>query len=280
MGSGGLTGRQRRERQFYDEYARRTEPKTINFDILRSERRAAWNSSWYVYDLLVQAYRAGARKLLDFGCGGGINSVRFSRLGYEVWGFDLSPNSIAIARRLARKYNAEGRTHFSVQPAERLDYPSAFFDIVVGFDILHHIEIEPGLRQCLRVLKKGGVAIFREHVEVPIYDAIRKSRWGRWLVPQGPSLDRHVTQDERKLTADDLALIENLCPRLCLKRFAFLSRLDLFTGRPSFLARVDQEIFKRWPSCRRYGGVIVLVLRNDPKQPTTSAAGPSFRRMV
>ncbi len=85
----------------------------------------------------------------------------------------------------------------------------------------------------------------------------------QWLIPKSRSFERHVTQDERKLNSNDLYIIRQLCPNLSLKRFAFLSRLDLLTGRLSRLALLDQQLFERWPPLQRYGGVAVLVLNKD-----------------
>ena len=112
-----------------------------------------------------QHFRSADQKLLDFGCGKGEYSVLLSKSGYEVFGFDISPNNIAIARRLAGKYEASERTHFQVGVAERLDYPADYFDVIIGTDILHHVEISQALSECSRVLKKGGIAIFHHDSE-------------------------------------------------------------------------------------------------------------------
>jgi hypothetical protein len=39
---------------------------------------------------------------------------------------------------------------------------------------------------------------------------LRETRFGRWLVPKEVSLENQVTEDERKLTADDLKLIKSI----------------------------------------------------------------------
>ena len=98
--------------------------------------------------------------MLDFGCGNGVASLRFAKIGYDVYGFDISPNNIRIAKNLAQRYGLDDRIHFSVQRAEELSYPPDFFDIIVGFDILHHLEIEQVANECSRILKKDGIALF------------------------------------------------------------------------------------------------------------------------
>src|SRR5205814_8679982 len=102
------------------------------------------------------------------------------------------------------------RTHFSISVAEKLDYPADYFDMVVGTDILHHVDISQAVAECSRVLKKGGLAIFHEPVRAPVFDVLRETRFGRWLVPKEVSLERHLTHDERKLSPDDLKTIRSL----------------------------------------------------------------------
>src|SRR5215213_6080298 len=138
-------------------------------------------------------------------------------------------------------------TQFQVNVAEKLDYPTDFFDVLVGSEILHHVEISHALSECSRVLKKGGMAIFHEPVRVPVLDVLRESRFGRWLVPKEVSLERQVSQDERKLTADDLKLIKTIGVNSSTQHFLLFSRLDRFikiSKASSFLEKGDFYLFK------------------------------------
>ncbi|MDQ0379533.1 class I SAM-dependent methyltransferase [Amycolatopsis thermophila] len=72
---------------------------------------------------------------------------------------DLSPGMVQVALRNARNLglDVDGR----VADAERIPYPDASFDLVVGHAVLHHIPDVPGaLREVLRVLKPGGRFVF------------------------------------------------------------------------------------------------------------------------
>ena len=113
-----------------------------------------------------------------------------------------------------------------MQAAEHLTYPNDCFDVVVGLDILHHVEIGTTIRECLRALKPGGNAVFHEPVEAMVFDRLRNSRFGRWLVPTTTSFDRHITADERKLSPADLSLIREIAPDLTLRPFLLFARLD------------------------------------------------------
>jgi ubiquinone/menaquinone biosynthesis C-methylase UbiE len=263
-----LTERQQRELEFYEAFSKLNEPSEVSFDPISGKEARPWNSYWRVIEIVKQNFSPECQRLLDFGCGPGENALVFSKIGYEVYGFDLSQSNISIANRLAQKYGLTERTHFSVSSAERLEYADEFFDIVVGFDILHHINLSQGLGECSRVLKRGGLAIFHEPMRAPIFDALRETRFGKWLIPKEASLERHITQDERKLTADDLKIIKEFDPHFSIERFLLFSRLDRFVRKPgskepSFLEKLDARLFRVLPFLKSYGGISVLVLKKQ-----------------
>jgi ubiquinone/menaquinone biosynthesis C-methylase UbiE len=261
-----LSERQTRELEFYEEFSKLNDPSGVSFDWISGQETKPWNSYRRLIDIVKQHFSSSDQKLLDFGCGKGEFSVVLSKIGYEVFGFDISPNNIAIAKRLAGKYEMAERTHFQVGVAEKLDYPADYFDVVIGTDILHHVEISQALSECSRVLKKGGIAIFHEPVRVPVFDTLRETRFGKWLVPKEVSLEHHVTQDERKLSADDLKLIRSSGLNCSVQQFLFLSRLERFIrilGAPSFLEKLDYHLFKAVPLVRRFGGLVLIVLGKE-----------------
>ena len=238
-------------------------PQEVFFASIAGEETRPWNSYWRVVEIARQNFTSEDQKLLDFGCGKGELSLVLSKVGYEVFGFDLSPNNIEIAKRLAGEYKMTERTHFQVCVAEKLDYPTDYFDVLVGAEILHHVEINQALSECSRVLKKGGVAIFHEPVRVPILDVIRESRFGRWLVPKEASLERQVTVDERKLTSNDLEVIKRIGVNSSTQHFLLFSRFDRFitiSKGSSLLEKVDFYLFKVFPVLNRFGGKIIIVL--------------------
>jgi 2-polyprenyl-3-methyl-5-hydroxy-6-metoxy-1,4-benzoquinol methylase len=258
-----LTDRQLRERAYYDEYARRHGMGMVSFAPALGRERRPWNAYWRLFEIARERFAAGARRLLDFGSGPGGSALLFARIGYEVHGFDISETNVVMARELAEQYGVADRTRFTVQAAERLDYPDEWFDLVVGIDILHHVELSAALAECLRVLKPGCPAIYHEPVEAPVFDALRNSRLGRWLVPKGASFERHVTEDERKLSAADIGTIRAICPDVTLQPYMLLSRLDRFVRYPaglpwSPLERVDGMVMSAVPCLGRFAGKVTL----------------------
>jgi 2-polyprenyl-3-methyl-5-hydroxy-6-metoxy-1,4-benzoquinol methylase len=263
-----MTARQQREREFFDEYwSRYQEHAQVNLAPIQGKERRPWNPYWYVFEAAKNRYQAGARKLLDVGCGGGTNAAIFATIGFDVTGFDISPRCVETAKQVAAARGFSDRTHFSVQMAEHLEYPDECFDVVVGIDVLHHVEITPTVAESMRVLKPGGIALFREFVEVPGFDRVRNTALARFFFPNEKTLDpwSHITEDERKMNAQDIAAIREMFPTMVEKRFYVFARLDRLLRRPenpsaSFMEKVDYWLCQRMPSLNRLGGSVVLEL--------------------
>ena len=260
-----LTDRQKREQEFYEEYSDRNTPTEVNFDPVVSDERRPWNSYWRFIEIVQENFKSEGQRLLDFGCGTGFYSLIFAKVGYEVFGFDIAPNNIAIANNLSEKYGLQNKTHFTVSVAETLDYEDEYFDAVTGINILHHVDIKNSVAECMRVLKPGGIALFHEPVRAPLFDVVRESKLGTKLVSKEASFDRHITQDERKLTKEDLRLIKSFGGACTFERFLLFSRLDRFIKKdakaPSVLEQFDARVFKWLPFTRAFGGECVIILK-------------------
>ncbi len=268
MNKNEYSERQEREREFYEEYSKRYPIQEVSFDPILGNEKRPWNPYWFVYEFALKNFKERGQRLLDFGCGSGIPSIRFTKIGYEVYGFDISENNIKLAKDLSLKYGLEERTHYSIQVAEKLNYPNDFFDIIVGIDILHHVEIKSAINQCFRVLRKEGMAIFKEQIEVPFLDAIRNTKLVKHFVPKGKSFERNITEDERKLNPLDLSIIKEKFLKMSCQRFTLLSRFDQFLRRPEFLKaswleKIDYFLFKVIPSLSSLGGMIVIKLEKE-----------------
>ena len=261
-----LTARQSREREYYEKYSALNPPQRVSFAPVAGLERRPWNPYWFLCESVVSGYQPG-QQLLDFGCGPGVYAVLFAKVGFQVSGVDISPGNVAFAAELAGRYGLSHQTSFTTGVSERLPYDDETFDVTVGVDILHHVDIERSIKECLRVLKPGGRAYFKEPMEVPLFDGLRNTQVGKWLVPKAASLERHITEDERKLTPDDLLAIKGVCPDMSVQRFRLFSRLDAFnkqlatSGGPSPIEKLDEQIFRRLPFTRQFGGDLVIHLR-------------------
>jgi 2-polyprenyl-3-methyl-5-hydroxy-6-metoxy-1,4-benzoquinol methylase len=97
------------------------------------------------------------KKILEIGCGIGVDSIQLAKRGYAVTAVDLTENALTVARQFAahRGVNID----FRLGNAEGLDFPDQSFDAVYSFGVLHHTpDIERSVAEVHRVLRPGGTA--------------------------------------------------------------------------------------------------------------------------
>lgn len=99
------------------------------------------------------------KRVLDVGCGGGLLTEEFARLGCHVVGVDPSTPSIAAARAHARGSGLD--IQYGVAAGEQLPFAGASFDAVVCCDVLEHVtDVDRVLAEAARVLTAGGVYFY------------------------------------------------------------------------------------------------------------------------
>ena len=118
----------------------------------------------YRYEKL--AYLAGrvdfaaypGQRVLEIGCGTGLDLGRFASGGAQVTGMDLSPVSIDLCRRYFKQEALPG--NFCVMDGENLAFPENHFDLVYAFGVIQYTpNPERMLQEIWRVMKIGGEGI-------------------------------------------------------------------------------------------------------------------------
>ncbi|HVL16105.1 MAG TPA: class I SAM-dependent methyltransferase [Gemmata sp.] len=123
----------------------------------------------------------GAKRLLDFGCGGGGFLARMAALGWRVTGLDVAEDVVEAVRR-EHGFDAVAGT------LPHPDLPPASFDVVTMWQSLEHVH-DPltTLRAALRLLAPGGWLV----VAVPNFEGFSAGQFGEhWI---GLDLPRHLT---------------------------------------------------------------------------------------
>lgn len=96
-------------------------------------------------------------KVLDIGCGAGFLTNFLAQRGHEVYGIDLSPKSLEVARSKDRT----GLVQYQIGNGTKLSFGEKSFDAVVAMDVLEHVEDpEKVVAEASRVLKSGGLFFF------------------------------------------------------------------------------------------------------------------------
>lgn len=115
----------------------------------------------YFQDALIRHFSADISnvRLLDVGCGGGVLTEEFARLGCEVTGIDISAESISTAHTHAQ---SEGLSiAYQIGSAIQLPFSGSRFEVVSCCDVLEHIpQWIQVIMEVSRVLKPGGLFLF------------------------------------------------------------------------------------------------------------------------
>lgn len=132
-----------------------------------------WHSSRFKKVLSQIKETDGA--VLDIGCHAGLftSSLQPKLKSKKIYGIDISPSAIA----LARKRIPYGK--FEVGDAHHLPYRADFFSSVICLEMLEHVD-DPKLvlSEIKRVMKKGGYGL----ILVPSDNRLFKTIWFLWTM--------------------------------------------------------------------------------------------------
>ena len=266
-----LTERQQREFDYHKEHAKLHQSvlsSPFSWDVLKQPDSRWWNAYWGMYEYLVNCDLKDKRVLV-VGCGFGDDALRLAKLGAKVSAFDLSPDSLQIAKALALREGLE--IAFEEMPAEKMSYKDNSFDFILARDILHHVDIPNTMSEIVRVAKPDAIFLVNEIYSHSLTDKIRHSVLvEKVLYPKmrrliyGPGKP-YITEDERKLSESDLKQIMTplqaclftkyfnfLVTRVIPDRYETLAQLDrvllcilhpighLLAGRVLFSARISK----------------------------------------
>jgi len=102
------------------------------------------------------AYRG--KKILEIGCGVGIDLIRFAKGGAHVTGIDLAQQSIQLAKKNF-EYNAL-KADLRLMNGEALEFADNSFDMVYAHGVLQYTaDTGKMAKEMHRVLRSGGEAI-------------------------------------------------------------------------------------------------------------------------
>jgi SAM-dependent methyltransferase len=192
---------------------------------------------------LVAEHLAGARRVLDVGCGEGQLTRLGARLGARSIGIDPTWAQLTTAVR------REGGAGYAAASAVRLPFASAAFDAVVACLVFEHItDLNAAIAEVARVLEPGGRFVFLLNhplLQAPgsgwIDDHILMEQY--WRI--GPYLVEDMTMEEV-----DKGVVLPFMHRP-LSRYVnamaehglFVTRMEEPVPPPGFLARAEEYEF-------------------------------------
>lgn len=209
-------------------------------------------NSWRGYSLRLPSLLKRAQKiideikiykksgsLLDIGCGFGLLLKVAKDKGFEVLGVEKEKRAVEIATK---------KWKLSVVKGEfpEVDIKSAFFDVVICFDILEHVRNPKQFLSSIdHILRKNGLLVIQSPNIESIMAKITRDRWNWLLVPNHlwhfspktlPIILKKSGFEILKLkTLDDLSEFNfNLIDALGIKRTNFFSKIIWKTFRILF----------------------------------------------
>ena len=112
-------------------------------------------------------------KILDIGCGPAVMTPDLLGRGCTVWGIDVAPKMIVLARRKMEEHELKARAQFAVGDIEKLDFHDGFFDAVLCMGVLEYLSTDlPAINEMSRVLAPGGTIIITTPSEICAYQAV------------------------------------------------------------------------------------------------------------
>ncbi len=189
-----------------------------------------------------------AGRVLSLGCGGGNLERALLHLGAaeKIDAYDESPESIDLARDLARREGMEERIRYQVADVNRIALEPAAYDVAIAKMALHHFErLEHVCGEVRQALRPGGLFMFNEFVG--------PSRF-QWTDPQLRLMNRMLE-----------ALPESIRRRAPVAKIVRPLLADMIAQDPSESVRSAEilpvveerfEIVERKP----YGGTLLHIL--------------------
>tara|TARA_Y100000310_G_scaffold345413_1_gene464694 strand:- start:3988 stop:4803 length:816 start_codon:yes stop_codon:yes gene_type:complete len=158
------------QRRFYEMVAERVDGKPL-YDLLKT---ACYEGVlWSINQILSGNYVMSGGRILDIGCGSGLETVLFGEFvgnKGEVVGVDISPKMIQFAKERAKRRNA-GNVDFVLADRDHLPFTDDSFDSAIainsfsegdndcygpGSDNVRGYILKERIEEWNRVLKDGG----------------------------------------------------------------------------------------------------------------------------
>jgi len=145
--------------------------------IRRLEKIYRYHLLQYETSKLVKVTERKTGRLLDVGCGAGDRLDIFRRLGFDVYGVEISQSAGYAKKHLG--LNVKQGDLF------KADYSDSFFDIITLHNVLEHTHNpQKVIGELNRILKKDGIVA----IQVPNINCIQfklfKKRWAAVDVPR------------------------------------------------------------------------------------------------
>ena len=160
------------------------------FDSVAADYDGERGNNALIQDMRTEMWRwldatfpSGSR-LLDLGCGTGLDAVRMARLGHQVTASDWSPAMVRRTEERARQERQDARVravNVGAHELGRLEGAGGFDGAYSNLGALNCLpDLSDTARECARLLRPGGALVFTVIGRVCPWEIAHYARRGRW----------------------------------------------------------------------------------------------------
>jgi 2-polyprenyl-3-methyl-5-hydroxy-6-metoxy-1,4-benzoquinol methylase len=167
-------------------------------------------------------------RLVDFGAGGGRVTIPLLKEGYQVLAVDIDKNALRRLIKTAKKIKKEKYLKIKSSLPKKEKY-----DVILGADVLHHIDIKKYFPYFYNHLKKEGKIIFSEPNVFNFSWIIFISLFLNWFEEKGIfQINYFYLIDQLKKSGFKKIKIFGLYffPPMIFGKNNFLQKINLFLG--------------------------------------------------
>jgi len=129
-------------------------PQNIDLDYFNKIRERRYKLEPFIKQI-AQFEKWQDKKVLEIGCGIGIDRMEFVKNGTDYTGIDVSEKSIELVKEYFSLNNQ--KTNLLLADAENLPFQDNTFDLVYSWGVLHHTpDILKAIKEIYRLLKPDG----------------------------------------------------------------------------------------------------------------------------
>ncbi len=140
----------------------------------------------YLLRLLKKYNLSKKTNILEVGCGTGAYTAEVAKKlnGLQVTAIDISSGIIKVAKD---KTKGLKNIKYAIKSIYNTGLRSRSVDVVFGFYVLHHLEINKAIREIDRILKPGGLVFFCEpNILNPLVYLIKSNKHLKQKVGDSP----------------------------------------------------------------------------------------------
>ena len=109
------------------------------------------------FNRLIDYQSLKEKKILEIGCGSGVNAAIFASLGIDITAVDITEKAIDLTQKRFKVFGLRGK--ILRVDAEKMTFENESFDYVWSWGVIHHTaNIQNAISEIYRVLKYDGRA--------------------------------------------------------------------------------------------------------------------------